>query len=93
MGSSSQGHLEGLEGSSCSLFWKGFLRSWCLTVLQEKEEKGTAGRRRSLGKDLKEEGELRLFQACTHPNRGSGVEPSSEPTFIGEQGMRCWAWG
>lgn len=40
VGSSSQGYLEGLEGSSCSLFWENFLRSWCLGGLFCRNRKG-----------------------------------------------------
>lgn len=69
--SSSEGFLEGLEGVKVLLLLGRLPEELVLgtIVLQEKELKGIASGRNSLGQGLKEEGELRLFQACTYPTK------------------------
>lgn len=65
MGSSSQGYLEGLEGVKLLLLGR---------LPEELVFTMTVGRKRSWegnssGNGLKEEGELRLFQAWTYPTK------------------------
>lgn len=59
------------RGQGAPSFGKRFPEELALgkVVLQEKEPKGIASGSNSLGQGLKEEGELRLFQACTYPTK------------------------
>lgn len=66
--SRSEGFLEGLEGVKVLLLLGSLLEELVFrkTVLQGKEVKGTASGINSLSQGLKEERDLRLFQACTY---------------------------